>query len=135
MTAARPQRARGSPVEGHRPRPVTRLCKNNVITLLIREKGWCNNIGITWKGMEMETSVRRIGNSQGFTVPKALLSQLGLSVGDHVELALDDGRLVIEPVKVSSVRAGWAEAAKDLAEHGDDKPVWPMFGNDGDDAL
>ena len=32
-------------------------------------------------------------------------------------------------------RAGWAEAAKRLAESGDDVLIWPEFGNDEDTEL
>lgn len=35
----------------------------------------------------------------------------------------------------SPLRSRWAEAAKALAEAGDDAPVWPDFANDEDDKL
>jgi antitoxin MazE len=33
------------------------------------------------------------------------------------------------------LRSRWADAAKALAEAGDDAPVWPDFANDDDDKL
>ena len=45
-----------------------------------------------------------------------MLEQVGLS-GD-VELKVQDDALVIRPVK--EVRAGWAEAFREMARHGDD---------------
>jgi antitoxin MazE len=41
---------------------------------------------------------------------------------------------VLAPVK-QHPRAGWADAAKRIAEAGDDSLVWPEFGNRGDDEL
>ncbi len=32
-------------------------------------------------------------------------------------------------------RAGWSEAAKELAATGDDALVWPEFANEGDSEL
>ena len=34
-----------------------------------------------------------------------------------------------------SSRTGWTEASRKIAESGDDKLVWPEFGNAGDKAL
>ena len=45
----------------------------------------------------MELKVQRIGNSAGFTVPKALLRHLGLDVGSVVDVELADGQLIIRP--------------------------------------
>lgn len=43
------------------------------------------------------TRLRRVGGSVMLTVPPAMLEALELSVGAKVGLAVDDGRLVIEP--------------------------------------
>lgn len=43
----------------------------------------------------MKTVIRAIGNSQGITIPKPLLVELGMSVGDAVELALTGDSLVM----------------------------------------
>jgi antitoxin MazE len=59
---------------------------------------------------------------------------MGLQTGDDVELVLDDGRIVLVPVR-RHPRAGWAEASKAIANAGDDAPAWSEFGNEDDDAL
>ena len=82
----------------------------------------------------MRTALRRMGNSAGMIVPKAILTELGSEIGEHFDIAVENGRIVAAPVR-AAVRAGWAEAARALAEAGDDAPVWPQFANDGDDAL
>jgi antitoxin MazE len=82
----------------------------------------------------MQTALRKLGNSAGVIIPKAILDELDLSAGDAVELRLEDGRLILAPVRRPS-RAGWADASRAIAEAGDDAPVWPEFGNVGDADL
>jgi antitoxin MazE len=57
-------------------------------------------------------------------LPKSLLEQAGL--GEVVELDVQDGVLTVRPVE--DPRAGWADAFRTMAEHGDDELVdgeWP----------
>lgn len=82
----------------------------------------------------MRTALRKMGNSAGMIVPRAILSELGTRIGEDFDIKVEDGRIVAAPVR-GDVRAGWAEAARDLAAAGDGKPAWPEFANDGDDAL
>jgi antitoxin MazE len=82
----------------------------------------------------MQTQVRKLGNSAGVLIPKTFLTELGLDTGDVVDLTLEDGRLVLAPVR-RRPRAGWGEAARDIAAAGDDHPVWPEFANAEDDDL
>lgn len=51
----------------------------------------------------MKTMVRRVGNSRGVLLPAAVLSVC--NIGDEVELSVEDGRIVIAPVK--ACREGW----------------------------
>jgi antitoxin MazE len=67
----------------------------------------------------MKSRLVRIGNSRGIRIPKPLIDQTGL--GDDVEIMVRGNTLVIVPG--SSPRAGWAEAFKAMAEHGDDRLV------------
>lgn len=46
----------------------------------------------------MLTKLQKWGNSQGLRLPKDLLSSLHLAVGDEVEVSVEQGRIVIEPV-------------------------------------
>jgi antitoxin MazE len=82
----------------------------------------------------MRGAVRKMGNSSGVIIPKQLLTEIGTKVGDHIEMVVEAGRLVIAPIKTHP-RAGWAEDAKGLAESRDDGLVWPEFSNEDDDKL
>ncbi len=64
----------------------------------------------------MRTRLIRIGNSRGIRLPKSLIAQAGLS--DEVELQVRDGAIILE--RVTSTRSGWAEAAEEMREHGED---------------
>ena len=85
-------------------------------------------------GFPTQTAVRKLGNSAGVIIPKAVLAELGLSAGDVVDLRLDNGHLILAPVRPPR-RAGWAEASRAIAAAGDDAPVWPEFGNASDVDL
>jgi antitoxin MazE len=69
----------------------------------------------------MATTARivRIGNSRGIRIPKALLEQAQLS--EQVELRAEPGQLVVRAARRS--RAGWAEAAAEMHQRGDDRPL------------
>lgn len=82
----------------------------------------------------MRAAIRKMGNSSGVIIPKPILAQIGLEAGDDLDLSLDDDRIVLAPAR-RHPRAGWAEAAKRLAEAGDDALVWPEFGNADDSDL
>jgi antitoxin MazE len=82
----------------------------------------------------MRASVRRLGNSSGVIIPKSLLTDAGISIGDTVDLALEEGRIVLAPLR-ERPRAGWAEASETLARAGDDALVWPEFANIEDENL
>ncbi len=65
----------------------------------------------------MRTTARlvQIGNSRGVRIPKPLIEEAGLT--DEVELEVQDGTIVVRPLK--GTRAGWAEAATALAAEGE----------------
>ena len=65
----------------------------------------------------MQTSLRKMGNSTGMIVPKTMLDQLGLVTGAKVEVRVEDGKFIAEPVK-RKVREGWEEAAKRIGAAG-----------------
>jgi antitoxin MazE len=67
-------------------------------------------------------------------IPRSLLAEAGVAIGDAVDMTLEEGRIVLAPVE-RRARAGWAEASKRLAEAGDDAPVWPEFANADDQTL
>ena len=93
--------------------------------------GW-NNIVITMKAVHV--SIRQIGNSQGVVIPKPVLAQLGLSREAGAEMTIEDGALVLRR-PASPARTGWAEAARRIADAGDDELVMGEFGNAEDSEL
>jgi len=46
----------------------------------------------------MQTSIRKVGNSAGMTIPAALFKAQGLSIGDTVDIEEHDGYLVVRKV-------------------------------------
>jgi antitoxin MazE len=78
----------------------------------------------------MRVSIVRIGNSRGLRIPKAVLDQCG--IGDAVDLAVEEGRVVLRPL--GTARAGWAEAAAAMAGRGDDRLLDPETPTRFDDA-
>jgi antitoxin MazE len=80
----------------------------------------------------MQVPIRPIGNSRGVVIPKPLLSQAGLE--DVVDMTIEGDAIVLRrPARPA--RAGWAEAARALAECGGDELVMGEFGNEGDTDL
>jgi antitoxin MazE len=47
----------------------------------------------------MVTKVQKWGNSQGLRLPKQLLEDAHISIGDDVDVTTQDGVIVIAPVK------------------------------------
>ncbi len=78
----------------------------------------------------MRTAVRKIGNSRGVLIPAALLA--ACRIENEIELHIDNGRLVMEPVRAP--RAGWFDdfdAGKEASS-----TAWPglLAGDDKDRA-
>jgi antitoxin MazE len=59
----------------------------------------------------MLTTMRQIGNSRGVLIPAAFLASC--QIEDQVDMQLQDGQIVIKPVK-RVLRAGWFEQAAAL---------------------
>jgi antitoxin MazE len=82
----------------------------------------------------VHVNIRQIGNSQGIVIPKPVLAQLGLDSNEGAEMTIEDGALVLRRPSNPS-RTGWAEAARRIAEAGDDELVMGEFGNAEDSEL
>ena len=67
--------------------------------------------------MITKTRIVQIGNSKGIRVPKVLLEHAQLP--EEVELQAEHGCLVVRAAR--GPRAGWAAAAKDMHDRGDDQ--------------
>jgi len=49
--------------------------------------------------MTATTMIQQWGNSKAVRIPKQLASELGLTIGQHVELDSTNGKLVIRPIR------------------------------------
>lgn len=47
----------------------------------------------------MITRVQRWGNSQGLRFPKTVLTAAQIDVGDEVQISVEDGKIIVEPVR------------------------------------
>ena len=75
----------------------------------------------------MKTQMIKIGDAQAVCIPPALLGEL--SLGEEVEINLEDGQLSIRPLHslppLQTTRAGWAEAAQRMTAARDDALLDP----------
>lgn len=81
----------------------------------------------------MRTAIRKIGNSQGILIPKPMLAETGLDA--DVDITVENGTIVLRPIRDHQPRAGWADAARKLASQGADARIWPEFANAEDESL
>ena len=65
----------------------------------------------------MKARIIRVGNSRGVRLPKPLLDEANLP--DEVEIHAEPGRIIIQ--SALRPRAGWADAAREMAVTGDDQ--------------
>ena len=76
----------------------------------------------------METTVRKIGNSQGVTIPKSLCSELDIALGSRMELSVDGSSIVLTPIRDERPRRiGIAKGKKLVTED--------FFSHDLDDEI
>jgi len=66
----------------------------------------------------MKVKIVKIGNSKGIRIPKVLLRQTGID--DEVNLEVKDDQIILRPLK-ESVRKGWENSFRKMADEGDDK--------------
>ena len=83
----------------------------------------------------LKSTLRKMGNSTGMILPKAILDQLGLAIGAKVELRVENGEVIAKPEK-REVRKGWAEDAERIGKLGltEEERDWLDFPNDFDEA-
>ena len=82
---------------------------------------------------QLQSTLRKMGNSTGMIVPKAILDQLGLSSGSKIELRVENGEVIARPSK-REVREGWEEAARRIGAEGltDEEREWLAMPSDFD---
>jgi antitoxin MazE len=81
----------------------------------------------------VRTALRKMGNSTGMILPKAMLSELGIASGAAMELSLEGNRIIATPVATQR-RVGWAEAAAAIVTDSEAE-AWQGFANEADDDL
>jgi antitoxin MazE len=83
----------------------------------------------------MQTALRKMGNSVGMIVPKAILQELGVTAGTAIEIRVEEGGFMSTLVR--HPRAGWAEDAERIGALPltEEEQDWMAFGNEGDDGL
>ena len=69
----------------------------------------------------IKTRLVRIGNSQGIRIPRVVVEQAGLQ--GELELEVRRKQLVVRPAL--GPRQGWDDRFLEMAERGDDQPLWP----------
>ena len=65
----------------------------------------------------MQVSLARWGNSLGLRIPKDVAEQAGLHAGSRVEIAAENGRIVIAPARPRYVLAELLEGMTPEAAH------------------
>lgn len=60
----------------------------------------------------MPTKLQRWGNSQGLRLPKSVLEQAGMRVGDEVSVSVEDGAIVLRRTLPTPTKLDLAELVK-----------------------
>jgi antitoxin MazE len=68
----------------------------------------------------MKTAIRRLGNSQGVTIPRSILDEAGLAIDSPIEMTVDGALIVIRKI-ASHPREGWADDAASLSNEPEDQ--------------
>ena len=76
----------------------------------------------------METSIIKIGNSQGLIIPKRMLNRLGNS--RKIDIQAKDGGLFIAPIQEN--RKGWAQAFAAAAGESHEEDIFDGAENEFD---
>jgi antitoxin MazE len=73
----------------------------------------------------MKTTIRKVGNSHGVILPLTMLAMAGIQ--DEAEMLVEKRTIVLRKPR-KAVRAGWAEASKQIAVAGDTALIWASAG-------
>ena len=72
----------------------------------------------------MNAQIVKWGNGQGIRIPKSILTGMGFSIGDHVDLSIHDGRLIIQkPFRHKTLEERALENNGKLVSH-EAEPDW-----------
>ncbi len=64
----------------------------------------------------MVTRIRRWGNSQGIRISKQLLATAAIAVGDEIEVAVQDGTIVLRPLRRVRGRYDLRDLVEDIPD-------------------
>ena len=83
----------------------------------------------------MQIAFRKMGNSVGVIVPKAVLKQMGVEAGTRADLSVEGRIATITPI--ADPWEGWAEAAATIGTEPltEEEQAWLDTPNDGDEEL
>lgn len=65
----------------------------------------------------MTAKISKWGNSQGLRVPKDVMEQLHLNIGDDVELKIENNKVIIEPIKKEKVKYNLNELIEQMPKN------------------
>ena len=77
----------------------------------------------------MKATIRKVGNSHGVIIPLTMLAQAGIQ--DEAEMLVEKRTIVLRKPR-KAVRAGWAEASKQIAATGGEALIWGESGSTGE---
>ncbi|HUF11063.1 MAG TPA: AbrB/MazE/SpoVT family DNA-binding domain-containing protein [Rhodothermales bacterium] len=75
----------------------------------------------------MTTKIQRWGNSQGLRIPKDLLKEAGITIGEEVVISVEEGVLTVTPVSRSRGKYKLEELVRGIPE--DYKPHEAEWGD------
>lgn len=82
----------------------------------------------------IHVNIRQVGNSEGIVIPKPILQQVGLTRDAGAEMTIEDDAIILRRPS-NSLRKGWAEAARRIADASDDALVMGEFANAEDSEI
>jgi antitoxin MazE len=62
----------------------------------------------------MTATISSWGNSQGLRVPKDIMKQLHLSVGDKMNIVIENDKIILEPIKQARIKFNINDLVKQL---------------------
>ena len=66
--------------------------------------------------MHVTTKIQRWGNSQGVRIPKDLLREAGIAIGEEVVISVTEGVLTVTPVSRSRGKYKLEELVREIPE-------------------
>ena len=68
----------------------------------------------------MRSVIRRLGNSQGVSIPRSILDEAGLAIDSPIEITVDGATIVLRKLTVHP-REGWAADAELVTDDVEDR--------------